>query len=94
MSVEPESPLLRALIAEDEARAAATPGAFGAFLRWAAGRRAQYARERTAWRRANPLIDVKALEDQYGITADILPIEKLKASPVLIIGPPDQPEGP
>lgn len=93
MSVEPESPLLRALIAQDQAAADRTPGEFGAFLRWAAARRAQYALERRAWRDANPLIDVKALEDQYGITADILPIEKLKASPVLILGPPDN-EGP
>jgi hypothetical protein len=94
MATEPESPALRTMIAADQAASRLNPGLFKAFLGWAADRQAQYERERRAWRAAHPLVDVGALEAQYGVQADILTTDQLRASaPTLLIGPEAE-EGP
>lgn len=93
MSTEPQSAALAAQIAAAEA----SPGAFRAFLAWALQRQAKYEAERRAWRRQNPIIDVKALEAEYGIEPDILTVEQLKANAPKLMMPtkskPPPPEG-
>jgi hypothetical protein len=56
------------------------------WLAWCAAKQRKYERERARWRRDHPVIDVKALEEKYGVKHEMLSVEKLKA-PALVIEP-------
>jgi hypothetical protein len=103
MAIEPDPALIRRTAADfAKARAAAAltavkngqDGQFAEFLAWALGLQAAYERARAARRIHHPLIDVKALEEAYGVAPDILSIAQLKASaPAIIVKQPKVTEG-
>jgi hypothetical protein len=67
----------RAWIAIAERIAAEHPD-WSAFVVWARAQQMVYEAARRRWRDRNPLIDVAALEEAYGVSPVLLTVEQLK----------------
>jgi hypothetical protein len=68
----------RAALAAAETLASEHP-TWAAFLAWALEQKTLYEASRQQWRAQNPVVDVAALEQAYGISPVVLTVEQLRS---------------